>query len=620
MKLQSILVSNFKSFHGEHLFDFSALSQGLYLLSGKNLVEPALGSNGSGKSTIWEAWHWGIFGRTQRNLKAGDIACWLAPKAQPQVQILWEQDGHSYGLIRTWNPNSLLLFVDDEEEKDVTQQDVQELIRITPAEFANCYFQGQGVPHFFDGTPSQKMEILQDALDLKGWEARSKVASTQAKQLDIEKHEMKEALARIEGKIELLDKTNKAFELQQEVFEKEKLTQCKVQEREVKRFTDQVVSLQQDVDGIAEVLKTREQELVQYEATMKTVIEEEGIVRTRKEEAQRDLAGQEATYKIYTQQLQEFLDLDTSQSCPTCYQVIKKTHVQSIHATLQTTIEEQATHVFESKEHAKQLVHDYKDIQQALTDKQGTLREHQEYIRNVLVETNTIKSKLMTAQHHAKREQQIFEELKQSKLDDTAYQANVKTLSDNVMLREHNQAILKDLEQRHHETEYWIKGFKSVRLFLMDQAVTQLEIEVNMALSPLGLDGWTITLEVEKETKSGTISKGFQVMIQPPGVEKIVPWEAYSGGESQRLRLAGRIGLSNLILNNRGLQTSIEVWDEPTAHLSPEGVEQLIEVLREQAEIGQKQIWLVDHRSYESGAFTGTWTVVKEHDGSHLNV
>ena len=74
-------------------------------------------------------------------------------------------------------------------------------------------------------------------------------------------------------------------------------------------------------------------------------------------------------------------------------------------------------------------------------------------------------------------------------------------------------------------------------------------------------------------------------------------------GRQQRLRLAGRIGMSTMISSSRGVESGVEVWDEPTQYLSEEGIEELKELLRVRAERYGLKIFLVDHRAYAMSGF-----------------
>jgi energy-coupling factor transporter ATP-binding protein EcfA2 len=134
----------------------------------------------------------------------------------------------------------------------------------------------------------------------------------------------------------------------------------------------------------------------------------------------------------------------------------------------------------------------------------------------------------------------------------------------------------------------------------------------------LGWVGWSVVFAVERETKAGTVARGFNVLVSSPESQEPVPWTSWSGGEMQRLRLAGAMGFGNLVANRRG-KSSLEIWDEPTAHLSAGGIADLLQWFRIRAEAENKTIWLIDHRSLDSGEFAGVFVARKENGSSTIS-
>lgn len=178
--------------------------------------------------------------------------------------------------------------------------------------------------------------------------------------------------------------------------------------------------------------------------------------------------------------------------------------------------------------------------------------------------------------------------------------------------------IIKELEQEHAAVNYWVNGFKKVRLFVVEEVLHQLEIEVNNNMSSLGLTDWRVEFDVERENKSGGVTKGFTVLIYAPGRAEPVRFEAWSGGETQRLRLAGDLGLANLIMIRAGLTNTMEFYDEPSSHLSEEGINDLLETLQQRAVATGRRIWVVEHHSLDYGEFAGVLMAVKTGEGSRL--
>jgi len=138
----------------------------------------------------------------------------------------------------------------------------------------------------------------------------------------------------------------------------------------------------------------------------------------------------------------------------------------------------------------------------------------------------------------------------------------------------------------------------------------------NRHAESLGLDGWEIGFATERETKKGTMSHGFSVFLFPPGQKETVAFEAYSGGETQRLQRAVTFGLAEVLLARSGIETDFEVLDEPTIHLSLEGVDDLLSCLRDRAVDLGRRILIIDHHALDRGAFDGVITVVKTADRS----
>ena len=247
---------------------------------------------------------------------------------------------------------------------------------------------------------------------------------------------------------------------------------------------------------------------------------------------------------------------------------------------------------------------DLKAIQKNIADFEGKLRRHER--ENPKAKQGDLKA---TIDKEAKRENPYSEFIEEKKLGLVALKKQLEVAT----------AALAKLDEEHSAVSFWINGFKRVRLFIVEEAIQQLEIEVNNNLTSLGLLDWHIGFDVERENKSGGITKGFIVLITPPGAGEPVKFESYSGGESQRLRLAGDLGLANLIMERAGLINTVEFFDEPSCHLSQEGLLDLAETLTQRAESQSKRIFLVDHSIIDFSGFEGTICVSKDEDGSHIS-
>ena len=115
--IAQVELENFRSYRGLHKFAVP-VDPGLYLITGKNEVEPRLGTNGVGKSTLLDAVFWCLYGRTTRGLKAGDVIAW--GQTQCSVTVYLTVGDKAIKITRTQSPNSLTL-----DDTAVTQETIQ---------------------------------------------------------------------------------------------------------------------------------------------------------------------------------------------------------------------------------------------------------------------------------------------------------------------------------------------------------------------------------------------------------------------------------------------------------------------------------------------------------------
>jgi ABC-type uncharacterized transport system ATPase subunit len=67
-----------------------------------------------------------------------------------------------------------------------------------------------------------------------------------------------------------------------------------------------------------------------------------------------------------------------------------------------------------------------------------------------------------------------------------------------------------------------------------------------------------------------------------------------------------------------GAHYEFEVWDEPSAWLSAQGIDDLLGCLAMRADSTGKTIWILDHRALWHAGFAETWQVTKRDTGSIL--
>jgi DNA repair exonuclease SbcCD ATPase subunit len=615
MQLMQLRLSNFKSFINQSTFDFHT-QPGLYYLKGENRAEPDLGANGAGKSSIWEALCWVFFSKTSRKLKAGDVGNWSVGK-NTRVEVDFEQDEVYFTLIRTWNPNSLKikpLGSDDSDAQDITQEELEDLIRINYDAFLFSVMSSQASPAFLDLGATEKSNLMSKVMDLDRWLSYADQASKKAADVARGIENQKFALSKLEGRVQELqvvsfvdhinvwDKETKK-RLDDLDAEHEKLSKNRKAEFAVSEgLTDLMLTLKQEIDLLKVDRKSEEDTIQSIKLTTRSWLQ-----KIADSQARLNLLNERKDFLLHTQ------------DCPTCKQKIEKKFREQELDDVEVQITQEVKTgaelnecLFSDERENNKRCEALQAINEKIQEKQKKLSEVEANQRIAKRAMQDLDSQLDRIEQEAARLEKQENPFKRQQ--EEAIAALTEALSDQ---RNRKRALSKLLREK-EVWDYWVRGFKDLRLFLISEAMTQLEIEVNSALMQLGLLDWKIEFSPDFENKSGNITRGFTAFIRSPHNQGLVPWESWSGGESGRLRLATAMGLSNLILTSLGATFNVEVWDEPTAGLAAGGIEDLLTTLAERAVQNDKVVWIVDHHSLQHGGFSGETLVIKDQHGSYI--
>lgn len=600
----SLTIQNFRSFTKPQRFVFPQ-QPGLYFMRGENRAEPRLEANGAGKSTVWDALCWVKYGRTTSGLKSGDVANWLTTKGVRVAYEYADAEGEVHTLVRTWGPISLQL-----DGVDVGKDAGHELDYVP---FLHSILMAQGQPMFLDLKAEPQAALFTEVLNLDAWLERSKRASTSASALDLRVRQAEQRVAGFAGRLQAFlpgasQEEHDAWE--QKRVERIAAVRKALQEGDPQWTRQNTANKARQRECTAAWERTRQQGDVLRHAESKADATRHALTRAKAitTEAKRAHAA------LNAKPLPEY-----GSKCEHCGHTLDaaamKEHrhrrVQELQASKNAVddavdAERRAVEAVAASEayvtRTQQAYDDLHGHSTALEHELGALRQAQMELEKRLTQLDDELGELEHATNpHARA-------LAEARAAREAAETELATAS----------TELNALRERYALCALWVKGFKEVRLRAIQAALVELELEANSALVQLGLLDWTLMFSVEKETKAGAMSRGFDVSVASPAQQRPMPWAAWSGGEAQRLRIGTTMGLSDLIRNRMGIDYPLEVWDEPTAGLSAQGVDDLLHSLRDRAVQERRQIWVVDHRSLSFGGFAGTVLVVKDAQGSRL--
>lgn len=616
MKFKYVEGAGFKSIKETVVFNLDR-RPGLYHVTGLNLTNRRLGANGVGKSTIFDLIFWVIYGYTSRNLKAANIHSWNSKEKTYGILAIEDDQGIPLKIKRTWKPNGTFIEQNDSGIWDeVDDLKIQSIVGLNSTAFLNSVFIGQFSTMFFDMRHQDQAALFSNVLNLDAWLERSKEAGRKASGLKVKIDQLERQYSNNEGKREVILRNIAEAEAEYleartialEIADSHKKTLAALQDQ--KSLCDKM--LKDTTDKLylfGEYLSYAEGMLVEISATRKPVADDYN-------EALDDLDRLEFKVSEASKAVKQAIRKGT---CITCGHSLTDKELSKIKTDSAKTTRILSDKIASIEEEVRILGLELDQYDSMLDDYEKEvkdLKNDRHSIRETIASLNGKLDRLELEIRDTERALSQLDAGGESLLSNINYNHEELLRINNELLKDHER--LFNLNREYQRAYYWIKGFKDVRLYVIEQALTDLEIEVNSVLDSLGLEGWKVKFEIERETTAKTIKKGFMVMVYSPGNSKPVPWEAWSGGEATRLRIAGTAGLSNLVSAATGVYPNIEVWDEPSSHMAGEGIEDMLDMLARRALDTGKQIYLVDHHAFSYGGFAEVITVIKDNKGTRV--
>ena len=574
MKLLNIVIDGFRTFSQRQEVVLPA-SPGLYLMRGDNRVDDALQGNDVGKSTAWDAVYWGLYGETTRGLRAGSVVSW--GKKTAYVEQVWEIDGKGVGVRRTQNPNGLWL---NGKRLDVRagQEKVEEAIGLSSVEFLHSVLAGQFTDYFLDLGPTEKLSLFSDVLGLAYWERRSDRARELAGEQEREVVSLENELCMLEGQLQESRRQEQRLTRESEAWEIEESERLKTVKAEIGE-------LKAERGNLYEELRRDKERLEDARSLERTKDKESADCRS-------------LSARLYDQAHKLERDLKNDR-CPFCHRKLCE--------EWRAKLEQELLAV---REQLKPLGIEQASADRVLLSCRKSIRGLEPAVADLQRKIGRVESALQQSREAKQRAGNPYE-------DSLLYAQNT--------VRKCEKQLGKLTVQRDKAKtsfgrwQYWVKGFRDLRLWVLDNTLAELEMAVNNSLVQLGLERWAVYLDVERENKSGGVTRGFVVNVSSPESGEDAPWKGWGGGVTQRLRVAAEIGLSRLIQDRKGRQFGIEVWDEPDCHLSARGIQDLMCLMQSRAREESKQVWIVSHRAIDF-PFDGELLVTKTAEGSVVSV
>lgn len=608
----TVHLENFKTFSGKHSFRFDE-EPGLYFVMGENKDDPQLGANGTGKSTLLaDALMWVFYDKTIRDTRPADaITSWAKGKARTEVSVDLKRGADKIIVTRTRRPNSLTIGVNDTQTRTIDQAELERTLGMNEDMFKRTIVLGQFGSLFLDMKPEAQSQMFTDALGLDIWlraaDEAGKDVKAQRRKVDVASSELDRANARITEALDSLTRAKDAAagwaDKHAEAVRVAKADLASHEDRLKKFKADAPAgggkkagpaldSLKDEIDGVRRALRTAGRDNADALAVFR---------------------GAEQKLKDERNNLARYEKAAEDRKCPDCGQTVSQKHLREKVDGIRELIKAAEGKLEEARENEEVRAKDVKRIEALVDEKEKLLRAAEDADR-LRREWNT---RLVAYQRNVEVADDKVVDLEKETNPHSDTIKQIEARVDDLEVEEKSAATTKAEEEELLEAaNYWVDAFRDIRLKRLEEALSELEMVTTRYAESLGLEDWRIEFATERETKSGATSLGFSVSLYPPGESVPVRWASYCGGEVQRWQLAVAFALSEILLARAGLSPNMEVFDEPTRGLSPQGVATLIEQLRERALDQGKAIYLVDHHALDTGLFDGTLKVSKKNGTS----
>jgi DNA repair exonuclease SbcCD ATPase subunit len=587
MELHKIQTTNFLSYQEQ---EFSFEGAGLSLIEGRNHDEGD--SNGSGKSSLFDAVSFCLFGQTVRGLKGDDVIN-RKFKRDTLVGLTLTSFGTRYRVVRCrkHKEHGDRLWVEGHGgitelgTLAQTQQWILDTFQIDFDLFRCTVLFAQGETfNFVDAGNKAQKEILSKVMKISYDNylvlAKSKVNECKAL---VDSHEM--MVARLEGKV--VDDVETAFKARIEDWEADRRSHIADSEGDINTAETHLEGLRAKAKPLGQIKKliTR--------LTFDLRIKKDALKDLRTELA--EILGR---VSYYTVEIKKAKALDGD--CPTC------------RSKIDICLNGEWIKDSENKKAVEEgLAADKNAECEKLDAEIDDAEEKLVKLRKVENDQKHIDSSICI---HEDRIIQCEKDIAFWKGKANPYLADMEAVKV-------EQGTLKtEIEERKTKTsqyrallpyyEFWTSAFgdSGIKSFIFDLVCSNLTNKANRYLNLLSGGAISISFDTQKKTKGGELREKFDCVVQSDGQH--VDYASYSGGEKRRISLAVDMALSDIMAEYHGSKFNVVVFDEQDSYLDTNGRKQYLHLLKTLGK--EKRVFVVAHDNEFKGYFDSVITVEKK--------
>lgn len=639
MKLLRVRINNFLGIaEAEVMLD----NRGFVLVEGENLDSATTSSNGAGKSSIYEAIYWALFGRTKRGL-TGDGVVNRKAKKDCLVALEFEQDGIRYCVRRCRKETSLDITQYPDGLPPVnltkgtmkeTQAQIEQIIRMSDMTFSKVTCFGQGdVKAFADLTDAELKQVFEQALAITYFTEYLTKAKAHKAALEGD-------VMTVQAEINRLEWEQRAVEEKIAIIESNAKMLADRQQGEIDRLNDELYKINDEMRANHEATMKEERTAAglhkRIEAKEAMLEKRERLLAMRtdlntkyREEYGKliaERAKEQALKADIIQKLNELkaADAKVGQECGECGKVYAEEDISAYKRQTVAQISEMNERdkqmqecIAELSAHAKQLqslnqrldkeLASYEDIRVEIANlkaEQARMVESERRAAALEVKKTEVERLIASLKAEMMKPRAVpetkseFDKLRKMAADMLALNTKADYLKDEITLAEQMIDIL---------------GNQGLKSYIFDYVTPELnrliQEYMNMLNPDIGVEVSTVS-----KLKSGEYREKFGIKVD--NVHGADSFEGSSGGEKQMINLPIALAFNKIV---RGMSGGCNVLflDEPLENLDETASEKAIDLCKHFAS-DVPSIFLISHNQGIKDMVPNRMKIVKKGGCSRL--
>ena len=601
--------------------DINLNSRGLCRIAGENSDDTTSSSNGAGKSSIFEAIYWCLFGETLRNIKSSDGIVNQKVKKDCSVTLELQEGDVLYRVERyrkhTQHKNNLYLYINDVDSRGKdnreTQKHIESIIGMDKLAFANSVVFGQGhsknLKRFSEMTDSEKKETLEKILNLEVFAQSYDFVKDNLRTLEAARHEAERRAQELsERVISCEEKVTSAIQRAAD-FEKEKSFEVSELKTKQSMVKEAIVALQERLDSldVADVSAIEAsivdcEEFLSTERGRKATITE--TFTEKRNEKVLIMRGIERDVNVLEKKLNMLVGEDhAGDDCDYCGNQITTKGLRFARDGQEFNIDDMKGSISTLTGQIEVITSAYKaevgEVEKNIEDVIPLIKSH----RNELRVASGIKNKSLELgfQLKAKEElvlshQQAISRIEKSenvwKHAAEEYGVELDALSTQV---KEFEVEVDTIDTDISYYEFWKTAFSrtGIRSYLLDNIVPFLNHRVSHYLDILTDKGIEATFSTVKTLASGKVRDNFNLEII--NRDAADTYEGNSGGERRRIDLGVALGFNDFLASRSGKRFNLLLLDEVFEGVDSDGLYYVMKVLEDIAK-RKSSVFVITHR------------------------